>query len=184
MNEQFKQIGQRLAGLREVVEASVADFANAAGVSEAEYLKIEAGNSDISVSVLHNISEKYKVDLSTLMFGDEPRVNSYSVTRKGMGAAVERSKAYKYQALGAGFIGRKADPFVVTVEPKPDSTPISLNTHTGQEFNLILEGRMLLHINGNELVMEPGDSIYFDAQCPHGMKALDGKKVEFLAIII
>ena len=65
MNEQFKQIGQRLAGLREVVEASVADFANAAGVSEAEYLKMEAGDSDVSVSILHNISEKYKVDLST-----------------------------------------------------------------------------------------------------------------------
>ena len=184
MNEQIKQIAQRLAGLREVVEASTVDFAQAAGISEAEYLEMECGKSDIPVSVLHNIGEKYKVDLATLMFGDEPRVSSYSVTRSGKGAVVERSKAYKYQALSAGFIGRKAEPFIVTVEPKPDGMPISLNTHTGQEFNLILEGRMLLHINGNELVMSQGDSIYFDAMCLHGMKALDGKKVEFLAVII
>ena len=184
MNEQIKQIAQRLAGLREVVDATPADFARAAGIAEAEYTGMEKGEKDIPISVLHNIAQQYKVDLSTLMFGDEPHVSSYSVTRNGKGAAVERSKAYKYQALGAGFIGRKADPFIVTVEPKPESSPISLNTHNGQEFNLIIEGRMLLHINGSELVMSEGDSIYFDAQCPHGMKALDGRKVKFLAIII
>jgi mannose-6-phosphate isomerase-like protein (cupin superfamily)/DNA-binding XRE family transcriptional regulator len=184
MNDQIRQIAQRLAGLREVVDATPADFAQAAGISEAEYADIESGTRDIPVSVLHNIGQKYKIDLSTLMFGNEPHVSSYSVTRKGKGAIVERSKAYKYQALGAGFIDRKADPFIVTVEPKPEDTPIFLNAHMGQEFNLIIEGRMLLHINGNELIMDEGDSIFFDAQCPHGMKAMDGKKVKFLAIII
>ena len=184
MNEQIKQIAQRLAGLREVVEATPADFARAAGIAEAEYAGMERGEKDIPISVLHNIGQQYKVDLATLMFGNEPRVSSYSVTRKDKGAAVERSKAYNYQALGSGFVGRKADPFIVTVEPKPEDTPIHLNTHNGQEFNLIIEGRMLLHINGNELVMNEGDSIYFDAQCPHGMKALDGKIMKFLAIVI
>ena len=184
MNEQIKQIAQRLSGLREVVNASPADFAQAAGITEAEYAGMENGEKDIPISVLHNIAQQYGIDLATLMFDQEPHVSSYFVTRNNKGAAVERSKAYKYQALGAGFIDRKADSFIVTVEPKPADSPISLNTHTGQEFNLIIEGRMLLHISGNELIMNQGDSIYFDAQCPHGMKALDGKKVKFLAIII
>ena len=41
MNEQIKQIAQRLVGLREVVEASLADFAQAAGITETEYLEME-----------------------------------------------------------------------------------------------------------------------------------------------
>lgn len=184
MNDQIKQIAQRLAGLREVVEASPEEFAKVSGISEAEYLSLESGQKDIPVSVLHNISQKYGVDLATLMFGDEPHVSAYSLTRKGKGAIVERSKAYKYQSLGSGFIGRKADPFIVTVEPKPEDTPLVTNTHSGQEFNLIIEGRMLLHIDDKELIMNEGDSIYFDASRPHGMKALDGKKVKFLAVII
>lgn len=95
---------------------------------------------------------------------------------------MERRKAYKYQALGAGFIGNKSEVFEVTVEPGDKA--ISLNSHTGQEFNYVLQGTMQLHIAGNDLVLYEGDSIYFDASKPHGMKALNGEKVVFLAVIL
>ena len=52
------------------------------------------------------------------MFGDEAKMSTYFITRNGKGVAVERTKAYKYQSLAAGFVGRKADPFLVTVHPK------------------------------------------------------------------
>ena len=58
------------------------------------------------------------------------------------------------------------------------------NAHSGQEFNLVLEGRMLIHIDGKEVTLNQGDSIYFNSKLPHGMKALDGKTVRFLAIIM
>ena len=57
-------------------------------------------------------------------------------------------------------------------------------THAGQEFNMVLAGRMLLDINGKEIVLNPGDSLYFDSSLPHGMKALDGNNVRFLAIVM
>ena len=118
------------------------------------------------------------------MFGDEPKMSTYFITRKGKGITVERTKAYKYQSLAAGFAGRKADPFLVTVHPKSEEEPIYLNPHPGQEYNLVLKGRMLLQINNKELILEEGDSIYFNSELPHGMKALDGEKVSFLAIIL
>ena len=77
---------------------------------------------------------------------------------------------------------RKADPFIVTVEP--NDNPIHYNTHEGQEFNLIIQGRMLISVGGKELVLNEGDSLYFNSALPHGMKALDGKTVKFLAIIL
>ena len=111
-------------------------------------------------------------------------MNSYFLTRKGTGISVERTKAYKYQSLASGFRNRIADPFIVTVEPKPEDTPMYYNTHNGQEFNLVIEGRLLLSVNGKELVLNEGDSIYFDSSLPHGMKALDGQTVKFLAVIM
>ncbi|WP_368338144.1 cupin domain-containing protein, partial [Parabacteroides merdae] len=51
-------------------------------------------------------------------------------------------------------------------------------------YNMVLKGRMLLQINNKELILEEGDSIYFNSELPHGMKALDGEKVSFLAIIL
>jgi transcriptional regulator with XRE-family HTH domain len=184
MDEQIKQIAERLKGLREALELSYEAMAAAAGLSVEEYLKMEEGETDISVSVLHKLSQTCGVELTAIMFGDEPKMNAYFVTRKGRGVAVERSRSYKYQSLAAGFSRRKADPFLVTVHPKDDDEPLTLNSHHGQEFNMVLIGRMLLKIGEKEIVLEVGDSIYFDSNQPHAMKALDGEKVVFVAIIL
>ncbi|MDR1336925.1 MAG: cupin domain-containing protein [Tannerella sp.] len=184
MNEQIKQIAERLAGLRDVLEIGVEEMAGVCNLSADEYLRLESGTVDISVSVLHRIAQAYGIELTVLMFGDEPKMSSYFVTRKGKGVAVERTKAYKYQSLAAGFSKRRADPFLVTVHPKPDGEPMYLNTHAGQEYNYVISGRLLFRINGKDLTLEEGDSVYFNSELPHGMRALDGQTVTFLAVIM
>lgn len=184
MSDQIKQIAERLQGLRDVLELTPEEVAESCQLTVEEYLGMESGEKDISVSALQQIARKYGIALDVLMFGEEPKMNSYYLTRSGSGVSVERTKAYKYQSLASGFCGRKADPFIVTVEPKPEGTPIHFNSHEGQEFNWVIEGRLLLHVNGKELVLNPGDSLYFDSSLPHGMMALDGKTVKFLAIIL
>ena len=144
MDEQIRQIGERIRGLRDALDLSVEDMAGQCGLPVEQYKQIESGECDIAVSTLQQIGRKCNVPLDVLMFGEEPKMNAYFLTRWGTGISVERTKAYKYQSLASGFRNRKADPFLVTVEPKPEDTPIYYNTHYGQEFNLVIEGRMLL----------------------------------------
>lgn len=182
MNDQIKQIAERLRGLREVLELTAEDIARECDISAEEYRLAETGEYDISVSMLQKIARQYGISLDALMFGEEPKMSSYFLTRAGKGTSMERTKAYKYQSLAAGFINRSADPFIVTVEP--NEQPIHYNSHNGQEFNLVLEGRMMLCIEGKELILNEGDSLFFNSKLPHGMKALDGKTVRFLAVIM
>lgn|SRR5574344_729257 len=184
IDEPIKQIGERLKGLREVLDISAQEIAEICGITVEEYEKMEKGEAELSVSNLQTISKKYGIALDVLMFGEEPRMSSYFLTRNGCGMSVERTRAYKYQSLASGFRGRKADPFMVLVEPKPDNTVLTENSHAGQEFNLVTEGRMELTINKKKLILNEGDSIYFDSSLPHGMRALDNKPVRFLAIIL
>ena len=184
MDDKIKQIAERLRGLRDVLELTAEDIARDCDLSAEEDRWAETGEYDISVSMLQKIARKYGIALDALMFGEEPKMSSYFLTRAGKGTSIERTRAYKYQSLAAGFINRSADPFIVTVEPKPDNEPIHYNSHTGQEFNLVLEGRMLINIEGKELILNEGDSLYFNSKLPHGMKALDGKTVRFLAVIM
>ena len=184
MSEEIRQIAERLVGLRDALDLRPEDIASTCNIDLETYLGYESGEKDIPVSFLHQIAKHYGVELPALMFGYEPRMNSYFLTRKDKGVAVERTKAYKYQSLAAGFMNRNADPFIVTVEPKPNDEPIHYNSHSGQEFNLVLEGRMMLSIDGKDLILNEGDSLYFNSKLPHGMKALDGKKVRFLAVIM
>ena len=184
MDEQIKQIAERVRGLRDALGLGIDEMAESCGLASAQYAAIESGECDLSVSSLQKIARHFDVPLDVLMFGEEPKMNAYFLTRRGAGVSVERTKAYKYQSLAAGFINRSADPFIVTAEPKPDDEPIHYNSHSGQEFNLVLEGRMMLSIDGKDLILNEGDSLYFNSKLPHGMKALDGKKVRFLAVIM
>ncbi len=183
MEEQIRLIAERLKGLREVLDISVEDAAATCGIEDKKYLEYESGNVDIPVSVLHNISRKYGVELTVLLTGEDPRMHYYSLTRKNTGIDVERRKEYKYQSLGHSFINRKAQPFVVTVEPKGKHAEFSLNAHPGQEFDFVLKGSMKISIDGKEMSLEEGDSIYFDSGLPHGMLALNESECVFLAIV-
>ena len=182
MDEAIRQIAERLRGLRDVLELTTEEVARDCGIEQSEYEQTESGNVDISVSMLQKIARRYHIALDALMFGEEPTMSTYFLTRAGKGISVERTKAYKYQSLAAGFKDRKADPFIVTVEP--NDNPLHYNTHEGQEFNLVIQGRLLISVGGKELVLNEGDSLYFNSALPHGMKALDGKTVKFLAIIL
>ena len=183
-DDPIQSIATRLRGLREVLELSEEEVAESCHLTLEQYRAMESGQTDFSVNVLQTISRHYGISLDVLMFGEEPRMNSYFITRAGKGVSVERRKAYRYEALASGFRGRKIDPFIVTVEPAPADAPMHLNAHDGQEMNYVLEGRLLISLNGREFELEPGDSLYFDSAQPHGMKALDGKTVRFLAIIM
>ncbi len=184
MATDLKQIGERIKGLREAIELSTSTMANKLEVEENDYIMYEAGQKDISISFLQRIEREFNVDLATLMFGEEPHMSSYFVTRKDKGVSVERVSAYKYQSLTAGFSNNLAEVFIVTVEPKPNDIDYFKNIHAGQEFNMVLEGSMAININGKDIILEEGDSIYFDSSLPHGMKALNGKQVKFLAVIL
>lgn len=183
INEQIKQMAMRLRALREDLEMSVEDVASKCGIISEELQNYESGEFDIPMNFLCNAAAVLGVEPLELFTGETPNMSGYWLVRKGKGPVIERSKAYKYQALAMGFKQAKASPFIVTVEPKEDEA-MHLNSHEGQEFNLLLKGQLLLNIGGKELVLNPGDSIYFDSTLPHGMKALNGEPARFFAIII
>jgi len=183
LNEEVKQIAVRIKELREIFSVPPETLAAELGISTAQYEEYENGSTDIPVGVLSQIAQKFDVSLSSLLTGEEPRLQTYCLTRKGKGISVQRRKAYDYQSLAHNFIHKKAEPFLVTVEPKPEGTPISVNNHPGQEFNYVLEGTLKIIIGKHEIILNEGDSLFFDSTIDHGMQALEGKTAKFLAII-
>jgi quercetin dioxygenase-like cupin family protein len=184
MDEQLKQIGERLRGLRDVLDIPVSEMAETIGIASEKYEQIERGEADITISNLMKIAKKYGISTEELIFAETPHMKSYFVVRNGQGVSIERTKAYKYQSLVSGFVNHKADVFIVTVEPKPGAHTVYKNSHAGQEFNLVLEGKMELYIGGKTILLEEGDSIYFDSTKPHGMLAVGDKAVKFLAFTV
>ena len=184
MKEKMKEIAQRVSELRELSEVDSEEMAVYLNLPIETYLGYEEGKNDIPASVLYEIAQKLNVDMGLLLTGEETRMHIFTVTRKGKGVRVERRKQYKYENLAEKFIHKKAEPFIVTVKPKIPKGKPSTNSHPGQEFNYVIDGSLKLYIHDNEIVLEKGDTIFFDSSYEHAMEALNGKKAKFLAIIL
>ncbi|WP_094229002.1 helix-turn-helix domain-containing protein [Methanolobus psychrotolerans] len=184
MQEKIKEIAARVRELRDISDISVEEMAEKLALPVDTYSRYENGEEDIPASILLEAAQALNVDMSVLLTGEVPRMHVFSVTRKDKGISAERRKDYKYQNIAANFANKRAEPFVVKVDPKPEGTPVSMNSHPGQEFDYVLEGTLKVIIHNNELVLEEGDSIYFDSGYAHGMQAIGGKPAKFLAVIL
>lgn len=183
MSEHSREmIALRVRGLREDSGVSAADLAAALQISSEKYAAYESAAEDIPASELTEIAAKLKIDLGTLLTGVTPKMSAFAVTRAGKGPRVDRRKGYGYENLASSFKGSKFEPFIVNLPETPADAQIPQNIHPGQEFNFLLEGKMILKVQENEVALGPGDSVIFDATLPHGMKAIDGP-VRFLAVI-
>ncbi|MCL1971924.1 MAG: XRE family transcriptional regulator [Endomicrobia bacterium] len=183
MSDTLKQIGIRIKAIREISDMSTADFAKSLNLDNETYLKYENGEADLPISVLSAISSIYKVEMTALLTGGEPRLSRINVVRKGKGLNIERRKEYKYQDLAFNFINKKAEFFLVTAEPQKEA-PKHAYSHPGQEFNYILEGSLKVVFEGKEYILEPGDSVYFDSGYNHTMSAVGDKPVKFIAVVL
>ena len=148
MDEAIKQIGERLKGLREVLNIPAEEVAELCDISLDHYLKIEAGEADPSVYRLSKISKRYGIDLDVLLKD------------------------------------RKVNPFMVQVDPLPGNEKPNKNGHDGQEYDYVIEGTLEVTIEEKVMVLNPGDSIYFDSKKQHCFRSLNGEPAKFLCIII
>ena len=59
MDEQLRQIGERLRGLRDVLDIEASEMASLCGISLENYLAMEKGESELSVANLQKIHSRH-----------------------------------------------------------------------------------------------------------------------------
>jgi len=179
----YKDIAPRLRGLRDAMDMSVEELAAKAGCEPADVSRYESGEHEIPVSFLFNVAQACNVDLTVLISGGEAHLHGHSLVKAGRGLAVERRRDYDYKSLAYRFVGRRMEPFLVRV-PAAEPGAAGTASHPGQEFIHMLSGRLEILLDGTPMILEPGDSLYFDSSTPHSLRGLDNAHAEFLDVII
>ena len=182
MNNQIKDIGLRLASLREDMEITTAEMAEKLGIDEERYISYEKGETDFTFSIIYNAADVLGVDVLDLISGDAPTLSMCCAVKKGDGYSVKREHEYDYKHLAYTFRNKKAEPFLVTITP--DDEPPVMKCHDGQEFNYVLSGKMKFYIGDISYELSKGDSVYFDSSIPHAEVALGDKQAQFIAVVI
>lgn len=184
MEDTLKLIAERVQELREICNYTPEQAARAVDMAPEEYIAYESAEKEFPISAIIRLAALFHVEVGALLTGGEPKLHVYNLTRKGQGRGVSRRRQYQYQSLAYNFTGKIIEPFHVTTQPETDGKPIVFNEHSGQEFDYVLQGVLRLVINQEELILHPGDCVYFDSSFPHGMQAVGDKPAEFLAIVI
>lgn len=186
MDEIIREIGERLHGMREILDISIDEMAAITGTTRDEYQSIESGQKDFSFTFLYKAANRFGLDLTELMTGESPHLTGYSLVRKGDGLPIERRAGFRYLNLAARFRDRITEPFMVEA-PYADGAEtqeIVMSSHPGQELDYVVSGSLRVRIGQHEETIHEGDTLYYDSGRPHGMVAVGGSSCSFLAIVI
>ena len=182
----IQEMAARIRELRSISGYSVEEIAQKTGVTVEEYLACEGGQSDPNFAFIYRCALAFGVDVSEIIEGSRPNLNSFTVTRRGEGQRIEEAHDMIYYNLAASFRNRIAEPLYVHAEysPEADHSDIKLTSHQGQELDIVIEGQLKVQVGEHISVLNPGDSIYYDSGTPHGMTASGGKDCLFYAIVL
>jgi quercetin dioxygenase-like cupin family protein len=158
-------VGGRLRGLRLERGLSIRALAEQSDLNVNTLSLIENGKTSPSVATLQQLAFSLGVHITAFFENGGPQKKVAFHKAKSL-PRVGFTHGY-LENLSAGIAGRGgAEPFLVTLEPQAESG-VSPIVHTGREFVFCLEGRLAYTIDAETYLLEPGDSLLFEAHLPH-----------------
>ena len=182
------KLGGKIRDLRLKRQRTLRQVAEMTGLSVPLLSQVENSAVSPPVATLLKISKALQVGIG-YFFREEESKERAVVVRKD-----ERKKTfrpihtrqsdggYTYEALAYTKNAKHMEPFLVEFEPKKREA-VSFLSHRGEEFIFLFRGHLAFYYDQQEIVLEPGDSLYFESEFPHGFRALRGRKAQAVVVV-
>ncbi len=180
------EVAQRIREMRLISNLSIEEMAARTDLTVAEYANFEDGREDFPFTFIHKCALALNVEMSALLEGRTAKLSSYNVTRKGKGQVTAEEEGILIKNLAPMFKNKLAEPYWVRYEYSAEQQrrPIHLTKHSGQEFDLVLQGCLKVQIGDHVEILQEGDSIFYKSSTPHGMIAINEQDCTFLAVVL
>lgn len=179
-------IGREVRAHRRKQEITVAELSATTGLSIGMLSKIENGNTSPSLTTLQTLANALSVPITAFFRGfEESRMAVH--TKSGEGVELEREGTranHQYKLLGhigANASGVIVEPYLITLNAESDVFPTF--QHGGIETIYMLEGEVDYRHGTDTYHLQPGDTLFFDADAPHGPEVLVKLPARYLSII-
>ena len=179
-------IGREVRNFRRQQGMTVADLAAVTGLSIGMLSKIENGNTSPSLTTLQVLSHAFSVPVTAFFRSYEERREAQHV-RAGEHIEIERRgtrSGHQYNLLGhigSNSSGVVVEPYLITLTTESDTFPAF--QHEGLELLYMLEGEVVYRHGDQLFHLRPGDSLFFDADAPHGPEELVQLPARYLSVI-
>jgi transcriptional regulator with XRE-family HTH domain len=184
-------LGQRIRQMRLDKGLSLEDLSQRTGLAKGLISQIEKEQVSPPISTLLKIAASLETDIS-LLFQEEqqaPSPGKTTVVRSQDRIISQRRQVqgkaklgYTYEALAFKKAFKQMEPFLVTFDPKQEEEVLRFS-HSGEEFAFVLEGSLEFSTDTERIVLEPGDSLYFESDQLHGFRALGQEPARALVVV-
>lgn len=178
-------LGAAIHDLRAEHKLTIADVAERAGISRGMLSKIENAQTATSLDTLEQVANALGVTLAHLFRNYGAPHGDAQLVKSGEGMEVVRrgtKRGHTYHLLSYGQGPKKSfEPFLITLNDASEVFPTF--QHPGTEFIYMLEGKIEYRHGRETYLLEPGDSLTFSGDVPHGPDRLIELPIRFLATI-
>ncbi len=182
------KLGEKVKDLRLEKRYTLRQVASHTGLSIALLSQIENNAVSPPVATLLRIARALDVNIGYFFREEESKEKAVVVRKNERKQAFRRRYAqqgeggYTYEALAYTKNAKHMEPFLVEFEPRARDELTFLN-HRGEEFLFLFKGRLAFHYDQDEIVLDAGDSLYFDAGVSHAFRALRGKRAQAVVVV-
>lgn len=179
-------IGREVRNFRRQQNMTVAELAGITGLSIGMLSKIENGITSPSLNTLQVLSHAFSVPVTAFFRSYEERREAQHV-RAGEHLEIERRgtrAGHQYHLLGhigSNASGVVVEPYLITLTTESDTFPAF--QHDGLELLYMLEGEVDYRHGDEVYPLKPGDSLFFNADAPHGPEVLVKLPARYLSVI-
>ena len=178
-------LGQRIKALRTERALQQRQLAEKAGLTPSLLSQIESGRLTPSLHTLGKLAGGLGVSIASLF---EAAANGrLHVTRKADYPVVSfDGSSEQWHVLGAGLFQGKIRAVISSLGPRSKGVKTDKVILDPGQMKLfyVLEGKVALQYNGENHVLEAGDSAYLDGGTPHGWENLGPKQAKALWVIL
>ena len=181
-----RHLGNTIREVRLNNGLTIADVAALAGISRGMLSKIENAQTATSLETLSRLAKALGVSMAALFRSFDVRAGSAQLVKAGEGMEVVRrgtKRGHTYHLLAYDQGPKKLfEPFLITIDQESETFPIF--EHPGTEFIYMLEGCIEYRHGENTYVLNPGDSLTFEGNVPHGPEKLIKCPIRFVTVLM
>ena len=181
-----EKIGPRIKQFREERELTIEEMVERTSLDKGLLEAIESGQATPSLGPLVKISRVLGCRLGTML--DDVHSKDPCIVRRAdrekefeLQASVGNHPAQAYYSLGKNKADRHMEPFYIELAPTDEK--VELSSHEGEEFIMVVKGKVQLTYGAETYELEAGDSLYYNSIVPHHIGCAGGEKATIHAVV-
>jgi transcriptional regulator with XRE-family HTH domain len=181
-----RAFGRRLRELRKENGWTLAEVSERSGLAISTISKAERGLIALTYDRLEQLAKGVGVDMAAFFNaeGENYEPGGFSIARKG---EFERQDTgnYVYEMLFPEIWNKAMQPMMGTLRARELKDFDEFVRHPGQEFLIVLDGSITVYLEGRQpVLLNPGDSIYFDSSMGHLYASAGEKDARILVVCV